>query len=55
MHAPVAARFVTWEPPLPEDAKAYVAAVWEHPFMREGRRAAEAETWVIDKYEKPGP
>ncbi len=55
MHAPAVARFVTWEPPLPGEAKAYVAAVWDHPFMQEWRRAADAETWVIDSYETPGP
>ena len=55
MYAPVAARFVTWEPALPAEAKAYVAAVWDQPFMQEWRRAADAEPWVIDKYETPGP
>lgn len=54
MYAPVVARFVTWTPPVPEDAKAYVAAVWDHPFMQEWRRGADAETWIIDKYETPG-
>jgi glutathione S-transferase len=54
MYAPVVARFVTWEPKLPAKAKAYVAAVWDQPFMQEWRLAAEAESWVIDKYETPG-
>ncbi|HEX6979171.1 MAG TPA: glutathione S-transferase family protein [Alphaproteobacteria bacterium] len=53
MYAPVVSRFVTWQPPLPDDAKAYVAAVWDHPFMQEWRRGAEAEPWIIDKYENP--
>lgn len=54
MYAPVVSRFVTWEPELPTTAKAYVAAAWEHPFMVEWRKAAEAETWTIAKYENPG-
>lgn len=53
MYAPVVARFVTWEPALPADAEAYVAAVWDQPFMQDWRRAADAEAWVIDKYEAP--
>jgi glutathione S-transferase len=53
MYAPVAARFVTWEPELPATAQAYVAAVWDHKLMQEWRRAADAEPWVIDKYEMP--
>jgi glutathione S-transferase len=55
MYAPVVARFVTWEPELPADAKAYVAAVWDHPLLQDWRRGADAESWVIDKYETPGP
>ncbi len=55
MYAPVVARFVTWEPDLPAGAKAYVAAVWEHPAVVEWRKAAEAEPWLITKYETPGP
>jgi glutathione S-transferase len=55
MYAPVVSRFVTWAPPLPDDAKAYVDAVMDHPFMKEWLRSAEAEPWVIDKYETPGP
>ncbi|HEX2113271.1 MAG TPA: glutathione S-transferase family protein [Alphaproteobacteria bacterium] len=51
MYAPVVSRFVTWEPELPADAKAYVAAVWDHPLLREWRRDADAESWVIEKYE----
>jgi glutathione S-transferase len=55
MFAPVVTRFVTWEPELPADAKAYVAAVWEHPHLVAWRQAAEAEPWTIAKYETPGP
>lgn len=55
MYAPVVSRFVTWEPELPASAKAYVTAVSDHPFMVEWRKAAEAEPWIITKYETPGP
>lgn len=55
MYAPVASRFVTWEPELSAVAKAYVTAVWEHPFVVEWRKAADAEPWTIAKYETPGP
>jgi glutathione S-transferase len=54
MYAPVAMRFVTWQPELPADAKAYVAAIAAHPFMKEWLAGADAEPWLIDKYEKPG-
>ncbi len=55
MYAPVVARFVTWEPPLADDAKTYVEAVWSHPLVAEWRRAAEADPILIDHYETPGP
>lgn len=53
MYAPVVARFVTWAPELPADAAAYVAAVWDHPFLVEWRKAAEAEPWINPKFETP--
>jgi len=55
MYAPVVARFVTWAPPVSAEAQAYVRAVWEHPFMREWRDAAEAEPkeWRTARYETP--
>lgn len=54
IYAPVVTRFVTWEPDLPGDAKAYVAAVWDHPWLVEWRNAAAAEPWTTPKYETPG-
>lgn len=51
MYAPVVTRFVTWSPPLPSDARAYVAAVWEHPSMVAWRKAADAEPWSIERYD----
>jgi glutathione S-transferase len=53
MYAPVAARFWTWEPELPADAKAYVEAVWSHPAMREWVAAAHQESWVNEAYDNP--
>lgn len=53
MFAPVVARFVTWAPELPADAKTYVEAVWEHPLLLEWRKAADAEPWTIPHYETP--
>ncbi|MGQ0661978.1 MAG: glutathione S-transferase family protein [Pseudomonadota bacterium] len=51
MYAPVATRFVTWEPELPADASAYVEAIWTHPLIEEWRAGATAEPWAIEKYE----
>jgi len=55
MYAPVAARFRTWEPELPADAKAYVEAVWAHPAMRQWVADALAEPWVREDFETPPP
>lgn len=54
MFAPVASRFVTWKPDLPDDARAYTDAVWASELVQEWRRAAEAEPWVMAKYDTPG-
>lgn len=51
MYAPVASRFMTWEPELPPDATEYVAAVMEHDWLREWVEGAERESWVNAKYE----
>ncbi len=55
MYAPVVSRFVTWEPEIDKATRDYVEAVWNHHFMLEWRRDADAEPWVIDKYETPAP
>lgn len=47
-YAPVASRFATYAVDLPNDAKAYVAAILEHPAMRQWRQAAAEEPWVIE-------
>ncbi len=54
MYAPVVSRFVTWEPEIDTTMRAYVDAVWNHPLLLDWRRAADAEPWVIDRYEAPG-
>jgi hypothetical protein len=38
---------------LSADSKAYVQAVWTHPWMREWRDAAATEPWTIAHYEDP--
>lgn len=53
MYAPVVARFHTWEPDLTPASQAYVAAVWAHPWLRDWCAAAEAESWILAKYENP--
>ncbi|MHC5653105.1 glutathione S-transferase family protein [Stappia sp. ICDLI1TA098] len=46
-YAPVVSRFLTYRLPLGEVEAAYAHAVMEHPFMREWREAAAAETLVV--------
>jgi glutathione S-transferase len=53
MFAPVVTRFRTWSIPLPSAASAYCDAVRAHPFMVEWTAGADAESWVIDRFEKP--
>jgi glutathione S-transferase len=54
MFAPVATRFRTYGVPLPEGARAYVAAVYALPAMNEWIAAARSETWVNDAYDHVG-
>jgi len=53
MFAPVVARFLTYQPKLSRDAKAYCAAVRGHKLVTEWYDAAEAEPaeWHIARYE----
>lgn len=53
MFAPVITRLVTYSLPVPEAARPYMDAVLAHPFMRQWAEAAAAETWVIDRFERP--
>jgi len=48
MFAPVVMRFKTYEVELPETAAHYCDAIWNCPEVHEWRRAAEAETWIIE-------
>ena len=53
MFAPVVTRFVTYSIPLPRFAAAYAQAVISHPCMQEWIGGAQAEDWVIERFEKP--
>jgi glutathione S-transferase len=53
MFAPVAGRFLTYEPELSDVSAAYCGAVRAHPLVEAWYRAAEAEPagWQLPKYE----
>jgi len=53
MFAPVACRFLTWEPEISETSRAYVEAVRDHPLLRRwyDEAAAEPAAWRLPKYE----
>ncbi|GGC30126.1 glutathione S-transferase [Siccirubricoccus deserti] len=55
MYAPVATRFLTWQPELAADTLDYVAAVRAHPLMQRWyvEALAEPEAWLLRKYESP--
>ena len=53
--APIALRFVTYGVQLPGFAQSYVSALVEHPWMQEWIAAAQAEDWVIDRFEQAAP
>ena len=52
--APVCTRIASYHLPVDDVAAAYVAAVLDHPWMREWREAALAETFPFDRYPIPG-
>lgn len=52
MFAPVVTRFTTYSLPATPVGQAYLAAVTGHPFMQEWLADAQAEGWVIDKFER---
>lgn len=52
-YAPIACRFVIWEPVLSAASLAYVAAVWNHPLVAEWVEGGLAEPWRSAKYEEP--
>lgn len=47
MFAPVVSRLTTYAPPLPDDAKAYMAAVQALPAMQAWSAAGRAEPWTV--------
>ncbi len=51
MFAPVCTRIRTYDLPVEPFAIDYVNAVYDHPFMKEWLTAADAEQWIIDRYE----
>lgn len=53
MFAPMATRLVTYSVPLSGFARAYVEAIYTHPFVREWIDAAQDEAWTIEKFEQP--
>lgn len=53
MYAPVVTRCVTYSLPVARFALGYIQAIVEHPFMQDWIAAAQAEDWVIEKFESP--
>ncbi len=53
MFAPVVTRFITYQLPVARFAEAYMQAVVNHPWMQEWIGGAQAEEWVIDRFEAP--
>ena len=55
MFAPVCTRLVTYSIPVPRFALPYLQAVFSHPFMQDWIAGAQAEDWVIEKFEIEPP
>lgn len=53
MFAPVVTRFITHSLPVARFAEPYMQAVISHPFTQEWIGGAQAEDWVIERFEKP--
>lgn len=51
MFAPVVTRFITYSLPVARFAVPYMQAVIAHPHMQEWIGGAQAEDWVIEKFE----
>lgn len=51
MYAPVVSRFVTYALPASRFAERYIDAVTAHPFVQDWIAEAQAEEWVIDRFE----
>jgi glutathione S-transferase len=54
MYAPVVARFISYQPDLSAESRAYCKAVRAHPLVSAWYDAAAAEPkeWLLEKYEK---
>lgn len=52
MFAPVITRFITYQLPVARFAEPYMHAVINHPFMQDWIAAAQAEDWVIERFEQ---
>jgi glutathione S-transferase len=55
MFAPVVTRLVSYQLPYDAAAKPYVEAIMSHPWIKEWIAAAEAEEWIIDRFEPDEP
>jgi glutathione S-transferase len=51
MYAPVVSRFVTYSLPVAQFAIPYMQAIIQHPLMQDWIAGAQAEDWVIEKFE----
>jgi glutathione S-transferase len=51
MYAPVVSRFITYTLPVAQFALPYMQAVISHPTMQDWIAAAQAEDWVIERFE----
>ena len=54
MFAPVVTRLETYSIPVPDDIRAYMDAVLEHPFLVDWFEGAAAEDWVLPQFEPAG-
>jgi glutathione S-transferase len=52
MFAPVVTRFITYQLPVARFAEGYMQAIIAHPFMQEWIGGAQAEDWVIERFEQ---
>lgn len=53
MFAPVITRFITYQLPVARFAAPYMQSVISHPWMQEWIGGAQAEDWVIERFEGP--
>jgi glutathione S-transferase len=51
MFAPICTRIVTYSLPVPRFALPYMQAIFSHPFIQDWIAGAQAEDWVVEKFE----